>query len=158
LPPQRCSTDPDFSWQGQWPVAGNWQHYTDPQSHKVFNVWEGHYTYPGTSLTYVPTWAGGMFEGLMANLVVPETSGGPHSFGLDELGWTQVQIKYATSKLGLSVWGMSPSSTPDDTGGYSAYGVGGLAFPTGDQLAQCPTCTTETAVTPHASVIALPVL
>jgi hypothetical protein len=158
LPPQRCSTDPDFSWQGQWPVAGYWQQYTDPQSHKVFNVWEGHYTYPGTSLTYVPTWAGGMFEGLMANLVVPETSWGPHSFGLDDLRWTQVQINYATSKLGLPVWGMSPSSTPDDAGGYSAYGVGGLAFPTGDQLAQCPTCTTESAVTPHASVIALPVL
>ena len=22
LPPQQCPTDPDFSWQGQWPVAG----------------------------------------------------------------------------------------------------------------------------------------
>ena len=27
-----------------------------------FNVWEGHYVYPGTSLTFVPTFAGGMFE------------------------------------------------------------------------------------------------
>ena len=63
LPPQRCATDPDFSWQGQWPVAGEWRTYTDPQSGKRFDVWEGHYTYPGSSLTYVPTWAGGMFEG-----------------------------------------------------------------------------------------------
>jgi hypothetical protein len=28
-----------------------------------------------------------MFEGLMANLVVPETAWGPHSFGLDDLRW-----------------------------------------------------------------------
>ena len=41
--------------------------------------------YPGTSLTFVPTFAGGMFEGLMANLVVPETTWGPHSFGLNDL-------------------------------------------------------------------------
>ena len=30
LPPQRCPTDPDFSWQGQWPVPGYWQTITDP--------------------------------------------------------------------------------------------------------------------------------
>ena len=63
LPPQRCSTDPDFSWQGQWPVPGYWQTYTDPQSGEPFDVWEGHYDYPKTWLTFVPTWAGGMFEG-----------------------------------------------------------------------------------------------
>jgi hypothetical protein len=158
LPPKQCPTDPDFSWQGQWPVAGHWQLYNDPQSGKAFNVWEGHYTYPGDSLTYVPTWAGGMFEGLMANLVVPETEWGPHSFGLDDLRWTQVQIKYATEALHYPVWGLSPSSTPDDTGGYNAYGAGGLAFPAGDRLAQCPACATETTVTPHASAIALPVM
>ena len=47
LPPKRCPTDPDFSWQGQWPTPGYWQTYTDPQSGKQFNVWEGHYVYPG---------------------------------------------------------------------------------------------------------------
>lgn len=36
----------------------------------------GHYKYPSSSLTFVPTFAGGMFEGLMANLVVPETTPG----------------------------------------------------------------------------------
>jgi hypothetical protein len=161
LPPMQCSTDPDFSWQGQWPVAGYWQTYTDPQSGKQFNVWEGHYTYPGTSLTYVPTWGGGMFEGLMANLVVPETTWGPHSFGLNDLRWAQVQMMYATQVLHYPVWGMSPSSTPDDTGDYNTYGVLGLDFPAEQQLAQCvpPNCTaTEDTVTPHASVIALPVL
>jgi hypothetical protein len=36
----------------------------------------GHYKYPSSSLTFVPTFAGGMFEGLMTNLVVPETTPG----------------------------------------------------------------------------------
>jgi Putative glucoamylase/Protein of unknown function (DUF3131) len=158
LPPQRCPTDPDFSWQGQWPVPGYWQSVHDPVSGKTFNVWEGHYDYPGSSLTFVPTWAGGMFEGLMANLVVPETRWGTHSFGLNDLRWTQTQIKYATEQLHYPVWGMSPSSTPDDTGGYATYGALGLTFPPGQGLAQCTGCATEKAVSPHASAIALPVL
>ncbi len=158
LPPQRCPTDPDFSWQGQWPVPGYWQTITDPQSHKQFQVWEGHYVYPGTSITFIPTFGGGMFEGLMANLVVPETQWGTHSFGLADLRLAQVQKRYDTQVLHDPVWGMSPSSTPDDTGGYSGYGVEGLAFPTGEGLAQCTTCATEDAVTPHASAIALPVI
>jgi hypothetical protein len=158
LPPKQCSTDPDFSTQGQWPPAGYWQTYTDPQSGKTFNVWEGHYTYPGTSLTFVPTYAGGMFEGLMANLVVPEATWGTHSFGLDDLRWAEVQEKYATQVLHYPVWGMSPSSTADDTGGYGGFGVEGLAFPAGEGLALCNTCATEDTVTPHASAIALPVM
>ena len=158
LPPKRCPTDPDFSWQGQWPVPGHWQTIHDPVSGRTFNVWEGHYVYPGSPLTFVPTFAGGMFEGLMANLVVPETRWGRQSFGLSDLRWTQVQIRYATSQLHYPVWGMSPSSTPDDTGGYATYGAMGLAFGPGQQLAQCPTCATEKAVSPHASAIALPVL
>jgi hypothetical protein len=161
------ATDPDFSWQGQWPMAGSWQTYTDPQSGQQFNVWEGHYTYPGSDLTFIPTFAGGMFEGLMANLVVPETSWGLKSFGLADQRTAQVQIKYATEQLGYPVWGMSPSSTPDDSGGYSGYGVEGLVFPyygTGadathpnEGLSQCHGCATEDVVTPHASFLALDV-
>jgi hypothetical protein len=97
---------------------------------------EGHYTYPGTSLTYVPTWAGGMFEALMPDEVVPETTWGPRSFGLNDLRNAQVQIKYDTQVLHDPVWGMSPSSTADDTGDYAECGVEGLDFPTGDQLSQ----------------------
>jgi len=96
LPPKQCDTDPDFSWIGQWPVQGYWRTYRDFQSGKKFNVWEGHYEYPGTSTTFVPTWAGGMFEGLMANLVMPETTFGPQSFGLNDLRWAEVQVEYAT--------------------------------------------------------------
>jgi hypothetical protein len=161
LPPQRCPTDPDFSWQGQWPVPGYWQTITDPQSHRQFDVWEGHYVYaspPGPDLTFIPTFAGGMFEGLMANLVVPETTWGPHSFGLADVRWAQVQQRYATSVLRYPVWGLSPSSTADDSGGYGGFGVEGLAFPAHERLAQCTTCASETTVTPHASAIALPVL
>lgn len=168
LPPKQCASDPDFSWQGQWPVPGYWHVYTDPQSGKRFNVWEGHYAYPGADLTFIPTFAGGMFEGLMANLVVPETSWGTQSFGLADQRLAQVQVKYTTEALHDRVWGMSPSSTADDTGNYGGYGVEGLLFPyfgfgadathPNKGLSQCHGCATEDVVSPHASVIALDVL
>jgi hypothetical protein len=161
------STDPDFSWQGQWPPSGYWQTYSDPQSGQQFNVWEGHYVYTGSDLTFVPTYAGGMFEGLMANEVVPETTWGPHSFGLADVRTAQVQIKYATEQLHYPVWGLSPSSTADDSGGYGGFGVEGLTFPyyggganashPNEGLSQCHGCATEDVVTPHASFIALQV-
>ncbi len=160
LPPKQCPDDPDFSWQGQWPVPGYWQVYNDPQSGKPFNVWEGHYTYPGTDLTFVPTFAGGMFEGLMPNLVVPETSWGPQSFGLNDRRWARVQVKYTTEQLHYPVWGLSPSSTPDDTGNYGGYGVDGLVWPSAAKkgLSQAYGAASETTLTPHASFIALDVL
>ena len=157
LPPQQCPTDPDFSWQGQWPVGGYWTTITDPQSGKPFRVWEGHYTYPGTSLRFLPTWAGGMFEALMADQVVPETTWGVRGFGLADRRTVDVQIKYATEALHYPVWGLSPSSTADDTGGYGGFGVEGQLFPAGSQLAQCSGCGSETTVTPHASFLALDV-
>jgi hypothetical protein len=161
------SSDPDFSWQGQWPVSGSWHTYSDPQSGQKFNVWEGHYVYTGSGLTFVPTYAGGMFEGLMANEVVPETTWGPRSFGLADARIAQVQIKYATQQLHYPVWGLSPSSTADDSGGYGGFGVEGLTFPyygfgadashPNQGLSQCHGCATEDVVTPHASFIALDV-
>lgn len=102
LPPQQCPTDPDFSWQGQPQapgVNGYWQVYTDPQSGQPFNVWEGHYTYPTDNYTFIPTYAGGMFEAQMPNLVVPETLWGPTSFGLADFKYAQIQLKYATEAL-----------------------------------------------------------
>jgi hypothetical protein len=158
LPPKQCDTDPDFSWQGQPAPQGYWTTIRDPQSHKAFRVWEGHYTYPGTSLTYIPTFAGGTFEGLMANEVVPETSWGPRTFGLADVRTAQVQMKYATETLGYPVWGMSPSSTAGDSGDYGSFGVEGLALPAGQGLSQCTTCASETTVTPHASFLALSVM
>jgi hypothetical protein len=165
LPPKRCATDPDFSWQGQWPPQGRWMNVRDPLSGKTFPVWEGHYTYPGTSLRFIPSFNGGMFEGLMANEVVPETTWGRHSFGLADERTPLVQIKYATEQLHYPVWGISPSSTADDTGGYGGFGVQGLTFPAGRQLAQGPCVPSDTndcsviesTVTPHASFLALSV-
>jgi hypothetical protein len=161
LPPKRCDSDPDFSWQGQWPPQGKWVKVHDPLSGKTFTVWEGHYTYPGTSLRFIPSFNGGMFEGLMANEVVPETTWGPRSFGLADERTPLVQIKYATEQLHYPVWGLSPSSTADDTGGYGGFAVQGQTFPAGQQLAQGP-CTgdcasVESTVTPHASFLALAV-
>ena len=159
------ATDPDFSWQGQWPMPGSWQTVSDPQSGQQFPVWEGHYVYTGSDLAFIPTFAGGMFEGLMANEVVPETSWGPHSFGLADRRTVDVQIKYASEQLHFPVWGMSPSSTADDNGGYGGFGVEGLTFPYSGAgadadhpnlgLSQCRGCATEDVVTPHASFLAL---
>jgi hypothetical protein len=164
LPPQRCTTDPDFSYQGQTP-GGYWTTVHDPRTGKAFRVWEGHYTYPGTSEHFIPTYNGGMFEGLMANEVVPETTWGVRSLGVADRRLVDVQIKYATRQLHYPVWGISPSSTADDTGGYGAFGAQGLAFPVGQRLAQGPCvvsstndCSTvENTVTPHASFLALDV-
>jgi hypothetical protein len=103
----------------------------------------------------------------MANEVVPETSWGPTSFGLADARTAAVQIRYATQELGYPVWGMSPSSTADDTGNYGGFGVEGLKFPyhgggatTDDPnlaLSQCYACASEDTVTPHASFLALDV-
>ncbi|MGN6760159.1 MAG: glucoamylase family protein [Leifsonia sp.] len=157
LPPQQCASDPDFSWQGQWPVSGYWTTVKDPQTGKPFNIWEGHYTYPGTTTTFLPTWAGGMFEALMANEIVPETSWGTTSLGLADVRAAQVQQKYATEQLHFPVWGLSPSSTADDSGAYGSFGATGQTFATGQAIAQCPGCAAETTVTPHASFLALSV-
>ena len=51
----------------------------------------------------------------------------------------------------MPLWGLSPSSTPDDSGGYLAYGAHNLAA----NANCCPY--DETAVTPHASFLALDV-
>jgi hypothetical protein len=153
------ATDPDFSWQGQWPVPGYWTIYNDPQSGKPFNVWEGHYRYFDADPTFIPTWGGGMFEGQMANEVVPETTWGPHSFGLADARTAQVHIKYATEKLNYPVWGLSPSSTADDSGAYNTYGAEGRVLPYEAKkgLSQCYGCADEDVVTPHASFLGLDV-
>ena len=136
----------DFTWQGQPPQGYN-KTYIDPQSGKPFTVFEGHYTYKG--INFVPSWGGSMFEGLMNDLVIPETSWGPKSFGLNDSLYARAQIAYASKTLHYPVWGLSPSSTPDDTGNYDAYGAHALA----SNANCCPY--DETAVTPHASFLAL---
>ncbi len=139
-------TLPASDGQGQTPQGYNVT-YTDPQSHKQFTVFEGHYSY--NNINFVPSWGGSMFEGLMNNLIVPETTWGPKSFGLNDLRYAQAQIAYAQQTLHYPVWGLSPSSTPDDTGNYDAYGAHALATNANGSPYD------ETAVTPHASFLAL---
>jgi hypothetical protein len=138
-----------FDWQTQ-PPQGQTVQVHDPQSGKPFDVFEGYYDYGG--ITYVPSWGGSMFEGLMPNLVVPETDWGTRSFGANDRNYALAEIAYVHSALDYPVWGLSPASTPDDTGGYLAYGAHQL----GSNLGCCPY--DETAVTPHASFLALPVV
>lgn len=120
---------------------------TDPLTGKQWPVVEGHYSYDG--IDYVPSWGGSVFEALMPNLVVPEVADAPRGFGANDVDYTEATIAYDTQTLGYKVWGLSPSSTPDDTGGYNAYGSHALGTDasTTDYL--------ETAVTPHASFLAL---
>jgi hypothetical protein len=138
----------DFTWQGQ-PPQGPTVTIADPRSGKTFSVVEGHYSAAGVD--FVPSWGGSMFEGLMPNLVVPETVWGPRSFGLNDLRYAQAQAAYAAQVLHYPAWGLSPASTPDDTGGYDAYGARGMA----SNANCCPY--DQTAVTPHASFLALQV-
>lgn len=139
----------DVTWQGQVP-RGRTATYRDPQSGRAYSVFEGHYRHRG--IPFVPSWGGSMFEGLMPNLIVPETTWGPASFGQNNLNYARAQIAYATRTLRLPVWGLSPSTTPDATGRYAAYGARGLA----SNRKCCPYA--ENVITPHASFLALDVL
>ncbi len=137
-----------FDWQTQ-PPQGPTVTVHDPQSGKVFDVVEGHYTYGGVD--YVPSWGGSEFEALMPNLVVPETKWGPASFGANDRNYALASISYAQNALHYPVWGLSPASTPDDTGGYDAFGAHALS----SNANCCPY--SDYAVTPHASFLALTV-
>jgi hypothetical protein len=162
-PPSGCAIDTaNFDWQGQYPPHGYYTTYNDPQSGQPFTVLEGHYVYTGTTsfgnIGFVPSWGGSEFEGLMPNLVVPETSWGPRSFGLNDVNYAKMEVAWATQGLHYPVWGLSPSSTPDDTGGYDAFGAAGPPYP--NALASNANCCPyqQYAVTPHASFLALQVL
>ena len=134
-------------------------------SHKQFQVWEGHYVYPRHLDHVHPDVRRRHVRGPDGQPRRARDRWGTHSFGLADLRWAQVQERYDTQVLHDPVWGMSPSSTPDDTGNYSGYGVQGLAFGAGEGLAQdvCAPAPRRrapprTPSRPHASAIALPVI
>ncbi len=141
-------TEPAQFGQEQTP-SGPVVNVTDPLTRKVFPVTEGHYTSNG--IDYAPSWGGSVFEALMPNLVVPEVADAPQGFGANDQDYLDATVAYDTKDLGYKVWGLSPSSTPDDTGGYNAYGSHALGT---DASA---TDYLESAVTPHASFLALDV-
>lgn len=138
-----------FTWQTQTPV-GPTVTYTDPTSGQQFPVVEAHYSYDG--VTYVPSWGGSEFEGLMASLVVPEAAWGTHGFGLNDANYAEASLLYARRGLGYPVWGLSPASVPGTTGSYAAYG----AYPLGSGGEG--NAYLSSAVAPYASFIALPYL
>jgi len=100
-----CEHDPDFSWQGQCRWSARGRRTGSSVGTEVPGV-EGHYTYPGSTLTFVPTFAGGLFEASWqrgrARDVVGPTQLRPrrraHGAGAD-----QVLDRAAAA----AVWGMS---------------------------------------------------
>ncbi len=141
-------TEPAQFGQKQIPQGGSVD-VTDPLTGRKFPVTEGYYSSNGVN--YVPSWGGSMFEALMPNLMVPEVADAPQGFGANDQDYLDATIKYDTQTLGYKVWGLSPSSTPDDTGGYLAYGSQNLGTDASTTDYQ------QGAVTPHASFLALDV-
>ena len=139
-------TPPPSSTKPQTPV-GSTVTYTDPQSGAAYSVFEGHYSYGGTS--YVPSYYGGMFEAIAPNLVIPETTWAPKSLGLNAARTVAVQRAFANTLWSSGVWGLAPATVPGTTTGYSVYG----APPLGASV----TAAADSAVAPSAAALALPI-
>ncbi len=153
----------DWAWQDQKPV-GSWKTYLGVK------VWEGTYGYRG--MRYVPNWGGSMFEELMPDLVVPESTWAPKSWGRNHPVFVKAQIEHGLNEAKYGYWGFSPSNDPH--GGYREYGVDPLGMDSagytsdkertssdpgyeGCREAQPePTSYGDGVVTPHASFLALP--
>ncbi len=125
----------DYFWQRQTP-----QNRVEKEvlGHKFFGGF-----YQSEDLKYVPSWGGSLFEALMPTLVLKEKDLAPNGLGLNDLRHTLIQIREAKETLHYPVWGMSPSSVPDD--GYSEYGVKDLGSKGYKPV----------VVTPHVTFLAL---
>jgi hypothetical protein len=110
--------------------------------HRLVGGW-----YEWRGLRYVPSWGGSMFEALLPTLLVDEKRLAPRSLGRNAEAYVELQRRFAEEDLGYPVWGMSPSATPGPyLGFYGEHGVPALGvwgYP-------------GSAVTPHASALALP--
>jgi hypothetical protein len=127
---------PSCDWQGGSPQGRH------PKTVRGFEFSGGWYEWKG--LRFVPSWGGSMFEALMPVLLLDERAVAPRSLGRNAEVHAEIQRRYALEELGRPVWGQSPSATPHP-GGYREYGVrvlGTSGYP-------------ESAVTPHASALAL---
>jgi hypothetical protein len=152
----------DWDWQEMQPVG-------QERSYLGVNVYEGAYTYRGMHI--VPGWGGSMFEELMPDMFVPETSWAPRSWGLNHPLHVRAQREHGLLEAGYGYWGFSPSSDP--AGGYREFGVDALGlnpdgyFSDEDKTnydAGFGTCRAGTnpsphygdgVVTPHASFLAM---
>ena len=161
---KQCATDPDFSWQGQWPQDGDWKTDHRPAVAQDVQRLGGPLHLPGHLPEVHPDLRRRHVRGADGQRGRAGDDAGVRTASVSPTrGPSQVQIKYATEQLRYPVWGMSPSSTADDTGGYGGFGVEGLTFPSRRRRTRPPepaavavrTCAAETTVTPHASFLAL---
>jgi hypothetical protein len=127
---------PSCDWQASAPLGRH------PKRVRGFEFAGGWYEWKG--LRFVPSWGGSMFEALMPALLLDERAVAPKSLGRNAEVHAEIQRRYALEDLGRPVWGQSPSASPDP-GGYREYGVRVLGT----------AGYSETAVTPHASALAL---
>ena len=155
----------DWSWQEMKPVG-------DYHDYLGINVFEGAYRY--RDIQFVPSWGGSMFEALMPDLVIPETSWAPTSWGRNHPAFVRGQIEHGLHDAGYGHWGFSPSSDP--FAGYREYGVDAMGIDTdgytsdrerttvdfgfegcpGREPQPDPTSYGDGVVTPHAVYLALP--
>lgn len=121
--------------------------YTDPQNHRPYPVFEGHYVYRG--IDAVPTFDGSLFQALGPDLVIPEQASAPASLGANDHDTALAQAEYASAKH-LPIWGWAPATSPDSRMKYTNYGMPDLAIDQGT--------VSDAAVAPYAAFLALPVL
>ena len=106
--PETC----DWSWHEMQPVGVT-------RTYAGLSVYEGAYTYRGMRI--VPGWGGSMFEELMPNVIVPEETWAPRSWGVNHPLHVRAQREHGMLEAGYGYWGFSPSSDP--AGGYREFGV-----------------------------------
>jgi hypothetical protein len=152
----------DWSWPESKPVGVT-------KNYLGIDVYEGAYIYRGMHI--VPGWGGSMFEELMPDMFVPESSWAPRSWGLNHPLHVRAQREHGLDEAGYGYWGFSPSSDP--FAGYREYGLDQLGLnPDGyfsDKektnvdvgFGECRTGANPTptfgdgVVTPHASFLAM---
>jgi len=153
----------DWSWLETRPVGVT-------RTYLGLDVFEGAFPYRGMNI--VPTWGGSMFEELMPDLFVPESTWGARSWAVNHPLAVRAQIEHGLDQARYGYWGFSPASNP--FGGYNVYGVDEIGMNPegyasdmqntnvdrgydGCRPATNPTPTFgDGVVTPHAAFLALP--
>lgn len=102
----------DWSWQEQKPVG-------EHRTYMGIDVFEGAYTYRGMRI--VPSWGGDMFESLMPDLFVPESTWASKAWGVNHPLTVRAQREFGLDDAKYGYWGFSPASHPN--GGYSEWGM-----------------------------------
>ncbi len=102
----------DWSWHEMQPIG-------ETRTYLGIEVYEGAYTYRGMRI--VPGWGGSMFEELMPEVFVPESTWAPRSWGRNHPLHVRAQREHGMLEAGYGYWGFSPASDP--TGNYREYGL-----------------------------------